>query len=200
MLLDVPVPVEVLVLVPVDVLLVDEVLVPVELSVAVAEVVAPLVVAEAEDVDVAVKLPEAVVVDVPVEVAVAVAVEVDVAVPVELAIATPVRSSTSQRNVVAVSDTEIIDSMSPASPNVALTSGTELSPFSAVTTASPPPSVFIRRTNRIPGLVGLARTRVSFEAPVVSSQTCKSALGVMTLPSPGSARSFGPLYRSWEIL
>lgn len=176
-------------LVGVPVLVDDEVLVAVALNVA--EVVAPLV--EAEDVDVELDVAVAVAVDVAVELAVAVADELDVAVPVELAIATPVRSSTSQRNVVAVSDTEIIDSMSPASANVALTSGTELSPFSAVTTASPPPSVFIRRTNRIPGLVGLARTRVSFEAPVVSSQTCKSALGVMTLPSPGSARSFGPL-------
>jgi hypothetical protein len=111
--------------------------VPVELNVADAEVVAPLVEAVAEDVDVPVAL------DVVVDVAVA----VDVAVPVAVAIAAPVRSSTSHRYVVAVSDTEIIDSISPTSPSVALTSGTELSPFAAETTMSPPPSVFILRIN-----------------------------------------------------
>jgi hypothetical protein len=144
-------------------------MVPVELAVVVAEadVVAPLVEAVADDV----------VVLVAVDVAVEVAVELDVAVPLALAIATPVRSSTSQRYVVAVSETEIIDNISPTSANVALTSGIELRPFAAVTTASPPPSVFMRRTNRIPGLVGLAKTRVSPDAPVVISQTKRSALG-----------------------
>jgi hypothetical protein len=155
------------VLVGVPVALVDEVLVPVELAVAEAVVVAPLVEAVADDVDVLDELDDAVVVDV----------DVDVAVPEELAIATPVRSSTSQRYVVAVSDTEIIDNMSPTSAKVALTSGIELSPFAAVTITSPPPSVFNRRTNRIPGLVGLARTRVSADALDVISQTKRSAFG-----------------------
>jgi hypothetical protein len=133
----------------------------------------------------ALKVPEAVsepdmdcvLVDVAVDVAVAVDDAVGVAVALAVANATPVLSSTSQRYVVAVSDTEIIDNMSPASANVALTSGTELSPFAAVTTASPPPSVSSRKTNRIPGFVGLARTLVSFDAPVVISQTKRSALG-----------------------
>ena len=134
----------------------------------------------------------AVVVAVPVLLADDVAVDVAVAVPVAVANATPFCTRTSQRYVVAVSDTEIIDSMSPASANVALTSGTELSPFSAVISATPPPSVRRRRTKRIPGLVGLARVRVSLEAPVVISQTCKSALGRIMPPSPGSAIILGP--------
>jgi len=134
-LLDVEVPVPVVVLVPVALAVV--VLVPVELNVADAEVVAPLVEAVAEEVDVPVEL--AVVVDVAVELAVVVDVALNVAVPVAVAIAAPVRSSTSHRYVVAVNDTEIIDSISPTSANVALTSGTELRPFAAATTMSPPP-------------------------------------------------------------
>lgn len=131
-----------------------------------------------------------------VDVAVEVDVGVDVAVAVDVASAAPSLSSTSQRYVVAVNDTEIIDITSPASANVALTSGTELNPFEALTTTSPPPSVFKRRINRIPGLVGLAITRVSFDAPEVISQICKSALARIVPPSPGSAMSLGPRYRS----
>ena len=137
-----------------------------------------------------------------VDVAVDVDVELDVAVAVDVDvdIVTPFLTSTSQRYVVAVNDTEIIDSMSPASANVATVTKAAFSPFEAVNTMSPPPSVFIRAMKRIPGLVGLTRVRVSFDAPLVSSQTCKSALARIEPPSPGSAMTLGPRYRSCAIL
>jgi len=171
------------------------VLVGVEVEVAVADDEAlnvPEAVSEPEIDCVLLLVPVAVAVPVPVGVTDEVDVAVDVAVPVAVASAAPSCSRTSQRYVVAVSETEIIDNESPASANVALTSGTAFNPFEALTTAFPPPSVFNRRINRIPGLVGLARTRVSFEAPVVISQTCKSALARIVPPSPGSAMTFGP--------
>lgn len=193
----VAVPVDVLLPVAVDVLVGVEVEVLEELPVAVALNV-PEAVSE-PDIDCVLVLELLdVAVDVPVPVDVADRVEVDVAVAVLLADASdaPSWTSTSQRYVVAVSETEIMDSMSPASPNVALFSSATLSPFSAVTTASPPPSVSSRSVKRIPGLVGLARIRVSADAPVVISQTCKSAFGRMVPPLPGSVNCFGPRYRS----
>lgn len=120
-------------------------------------------------------------------------VELDVGVAVAVATAAPVRTRTSQRYVVAVSDTEISDTLSPASANTTVVVRATLSPFAAVTVIVPPPSVFIRRINRIPGLVGLASTRVSPEAPLVNSQTCRSAFGTMVPPLPGSAMTLGPL-------
>lgn len=168
-----------------------DVLVAVELAVALAEVVPPLVEAVAEDEDVAVEL--AVAVDVPVAEAVEVDVDVPVAVDVGVGTAAPVRTSTSQRYVVAVSDTEISDRLSPASAKLAYPTSDAFNPFSEVTVTSPPPSVFIRRIKRIPGLVGLASTRVSLEAPLVSSHISRSALARIVPPLPGSAMSFGPL-------
>ena len=166
------------------------------------EVLLEVAVAEALNVPEAVSEPDidCVLVLVLDDVAVDVGVAVDVAVPVTVAIATPFLTSTSQRYVVAVNDTEIIDSMSPASANVATVTKAAFSPFEAVNTMSPPPSVFIRAMKRIPGLVGLTRVRVSFDAPLVSSQTCKSALARIEPPSPGSAMTLGPRYRSCAIL
>ena len=221
-------PVAVAVDVDVDVLVPDAVFVLVEVEVGVAvavdvavEVAEPVAVAEALNVPEAVSEPEIdcvlvlVLLAVEVEVAVGVAVDVEVAVPVELnvdvavdvdvavavavASAAPVCTNTSQRYVVAVNDTEIIDSISPASANVEVTSGTELNPFEAVTTTAPPPSVFIRTMNRIPGFVGLAITRVSPDAPLVISHIWRSAFARIVPPLPGSTIIFGPIYRSWAI-
>ena len=159
------------------------------------DVLDEVAVAEALNVPEAVSEPDidCVLVLVEEDVAVDVAVGVAVAVPVAEARATPVCTRTSQRYVVAVSDTDISDRLSPASANTALVSKAAFNPFATLTVATPPPSVFIRRTKRIPGLVGLASTRVSSEAPLVNSQTCKSALGRMVPPLPGSTSSFGPL-------
>ena len=206
----VPVAVAVLVLVGVDVFVLVEVAVLLEVPVAVLLAVAlaepvfvPVVLIVADDVlvevadDVAVLVEVAVAVLVPVEVGVAVLVDVELAVAVELelAIAAPIwPSRTCQRYVVAVNDTEISDSRSPASANVALASRAVFSPFSAVTTMSPP-SVSIRSTNRMPALVGLARTRVSVAAEV-NSQIWRSMFGRIVLPSPGSRRILLPRY-SW---
>ena len=205
---DVPVPDAV------AVLLEDAVGVTVAVDVAV-EVPDPVDVAEALKVPEAVSDPEIdcvlvlVLLPVEVEVAVGVAVEVidedavavtddvdvelDVAVPVAVATAAPVRTRTSQRYVVAVSDTEISDRLSPTSAKTLYPASATSNPFAAVTVIAPPPSVFIRKTNRIPGFVGLARTRVSPEAPLVISHIWRSALARIVPPSPGSAMSFGPL-------
>ncbi len=168
------------------------------------EVFVEVLVAEALNVPEAVSEPDIdcvlllVAVDVAVDVAVPVllkddvAVAVAVAVPVAEARATPVCTRTSQRYVVAVSDTDISDKLSPASANTALVSKAAFNPFATLTVATPPPSVSIRRVKRIPGFVGLARIRVSADAPVVISQTCKSALGRMVPPLPGSTNCFGP--------
>lgn len=82
-------------------------------------------------------------------------------------------------------------SKSEASAKVASVSSATLNPLAAVTTAFPPPSVLRRRTSLIPGLVGLASVRVSFEPPVTISQMSKSAFARMIPPLPGSFRSFG---------
>ena len=113
-----------------------------------------------------------------VDVPVAVAVDVDEAVaddePDAMAAPTcPPR--TCQRNVVAVNETEIKDSRSPASANVADGSRAVLNPAEAVTTMSPP-SAYIRSTKRIPGFVGAARTRVSLAPTDVISQIWRSLL------------------------
>ena len=165
------------VLVEVDVDVLDEVAVAEALNV-------PEVVSE-PDIDCVLVLVEE-------DVAVDVAVGVAVAVPVAEARATPVCTRTSQRYVVAVSDTDISDRLSPASANTALVSKAAFNPFATLTVATPPPSVSSRRMNRIPGFVGLARIRVSEDAPVVISQTCRSALGRMVPPLPGSTSFFGP--------
>lgn len=144
------------------------------------------------EVDVAVGVAVDVEVAVPVAEAVDVDVELEVAVPVDVATAAPVRTSTSQRYVVPVSETEIIDRLSPASAKTLYPASATFNPFSAVTVTVPPPSVFSRRINLIPGLVGLARTRVSSDAPLVSSQIWRSALARIVPPLPGSAISFGP--------
>lgn len=184
---DVPVPVELAVAVLVDVLL--------ALAVADAEFdLVPDVVMVADEVLVDVLVAEAVLVEVgvlvlvPVDVGEAVAVEVDVAeaVPVDVdvevaddeldAIAAPsCPPQTCQRNVVAVNETEIRDSRSPASANVALGSRAVLKPAEAVTTMSPP-SVSIRRTNRMPGFVGSASVRVSLAPTDTISQIWRSLL------------------------
>ena len=83
--------------------------------------------------------------------------------------------------------------MSPASANVATVTNAAFSPFAAVSTISPPPSVTSRTMKRIPGLVGFSSVLVSFDAPLVSSQTCRSALARIEPPFPGSAITFGPL-------
>jgi hypothetical protein len=101
--------------------------------------------------------------------------------------------STSHLKVVAVSETLISDRKSEASANVAVVSSATFSPAAAVSTASPPPSVFKRMTSRMPGFVGLASVRVSPEAPVTISQICKSAVARMIPALPGSFRIFGPL-------
>uniref|UniRef100_A0A6M3JTW3 Uncharacterized protein n=1 Tax=viral metagenome TaxID=1070528 RepID=A0A6M3JTW3_9ZZZZ len=108
------------------------------------------------------------IVAVEVEVAVPVEVEVAVAVAVAVLVAIPTPicpSSTCQRYVVAVSDTEISDNRSPASANVALVSRAVFRPPAAPTTIAPPPSVSIRSTKRIPARVGATRVRVSADAP-----------------------------------
>ena len=172
--------------------------VPVALDVLVADAEAlnvPEAVSE-PDIDcvlllVAVALPVAV--DVDVAVALEVELDVAVAVAVEIATSTPVLTSTSQRYVVAVNDTEINDSMSPASANTAVVPKSAFRPFAAVTVALPPPSVRSRTMKRMPALVGFASVRVSPDAPVVISQIFKSALARIVPASPGSAMSFGPL-------
>lgn len=158
------------------------------------DVLDEVAVAEALNVPEAVSEPDidCVLVLVEEDVAVDVAVGVAVAVPVAEARATPVCTRTSQRYVVAVSDTDISDRLSPASANTALVSKAAFNPFATLTVATPPPSVSSRRMNRIPGFVGLARIRVSEDAPVVISQTCRSALGRMVPPLPGSTSFFGP--------
>lgn len=79
-------------------------------------------------------------------------------------------SRASQRWTPALTVTEIRDRKSLASAKVACVSPATLKPPVAVTTMSPPPSVFMRRTRRIPGLVGLGSVRVSPEAPETISQ------------------------------
>ena len=79
-------------------------------------------------------------------------------------------SRASQRYTPALTVTEIRDRKSLASAKVACVSPATLKPPVAVTTMSPPPSVFMRRTRRIPGLVGLGSVRVSPEPPEVISQ------------------------------
>ena len=79
-------------------------------------------------------------------------------------------SRASQRKTPALTVTEIRDRKSLASANVACVSPATLKPPVAVTTMSPPPSVFMRRTSRIPGLVGRGSVRVSPEAPETISQ------------------------------
>lgn len=88
--------------------------------------------------------------------------------------------------------------MSPASAKVALTSRAVLNPLDAVTTISPP-SVSIRRTKRIPDLVGFARVRVSVVVDTIS-QIWRSLETWIVPPLPGSVSTFGPRYRSWWIL
>lgn len=105
-------------------------------------------------------------------------------------------SSTSQRYEPAEIVTEISDRKSLASANVAVVSSATLRPAEAVTTTSPPPSVFNRTTKRMPAFVGVASVRVSFDAPDTISQICKSAVARMMPASPGSRNSLGPRYRS----
>ena len=93
----------------------------------------------------------------------------------------------------ALTVTEISDRKSLASAKVACVSPATLKPPVAVTTMSPPPSVFMRRTSRMPGFVGLGSVRVSAEPPLVISQICRSMRGRMIPPVPGSLRIFGPL-------
>jgi hypothetical protein len=106
-------------------------------------------------------------------------------------------SRASQRNTPALTVTEMRLRKSLASAKVACVSPATLKPPVAVTTMSPPPSVLIRRTSRIPGLVGLGSVRVSPEAPLTISQIWRSIFGRMIPALPGSLRIFGPLYRSW---
>ena len=101
-------------------------------------------------------------------------------------------SRASQRYNPAEIVTEINDRKSLASANVACVSRATLYPAGAVTTMSPPPSVFIRRTKRMPGFVGVARVRVWPDAPEVISQICRSAVARMMPASPGSVNNFGP--------
>jgi len=101
-------------------------------------------------------------------------------------------SKTSQRCDPAEIVTEISDRKSLASANVACVSRATFRPAGAVTTTSPPPSVFNRSVKRIPGFVGVARVLVSPEAPDTISQICKSALARMIPALPGSVRIFGP--------
>lgn len=166
------------------------------------DVVVDVADAEALNVPEAVSDPEIdwVLLLVDVDVAVVVAVAVDVAVAVAVATAAPVLTSTSQRYVVAVNDTEIIDKLSPTSAKLAYPASAVFNPLAAVTTTAPPPSVFIRRINLIPGFVGLARTLVSSDAPEVNSQICRSAFARIVPPSPGSVMTFGPRYKSCAIL
>lgn len=89
-------------------------------------------------------------------------------------------------------DTEIRLRKSDASANVAVVSSATFRPAEAVTTTSPPPSVFNRITSRMPGFVGLASVRVSPEAPDTISQICRSAVARMIPALPGSLRTFGP--------
>lgn len=205
-LLDVPVPVELAVPVAVDVL--------VALAVAEADpVFVPDVVIEADEVLVDVLVPDAVLVEVgvdelvPVDVGEAVPVDVDVGLLVVVAVAEDVLVDeldatetptcpprTCQRNVVAVSETEIRDSRSPASANVADVSRALLSPSAAPTTMSPP-SEYIRSTKRMPAFVGGASVRVSVVVDVIS-QIWRSLVTVIVPPFPGSAINFGPRYRS----
>lgn len=178
----------------------EVVLVPVDVAVAVE-----VLDAEALNVPEAVSEPDidcvlllvavavAVEVEVPVAVTDDVDVALDVAVAVAVATAAPVRTSTSQRYVVAVRDTEISDTLSPASANTTVVVSATFNPFAEVTVIAPPPSVRRRKTARIPGLVGLASVRVSADAPLVSSHTWRSALARMVPPLPGSVISFGPL-------
>lgn len=195
------VPVAVAVAVPVDVLVPVLVLVDVALADLLADadaepVLVPVVEIEAELELVLVDVAVAVLV--PVELALAVLVDVPVAVAVELddAIAAPsCPSQVCQRYVVAVLETEINDNISPASANVALVSNAVFKPFSAVTTISPP-SVSIRNTNRMPGLVGLASVRVSFAPTDTISQISRSLFGRMVPPLPGSAKTLAARYRS----
>lgn len=147
------------------------------------------------DVDVPVEVAEAlpdedgVEVDVPVEVAVAVGVEVEIDVP-------ELPSIISQRYVVdATVVTDTRDRKSPASANTAVVSAAAFSPFSAVTVIAPPPSVSIRKTNRMPGLVGFASVRVSASAPDTISQIWRSAVGRIVPEAPGSASIFEPRYK-----
>lgn len=180
--LDVPVPVELVVPVAVDVLVAlavaeaDPVFVP-DVVIEADEVLVDVLVAEDVPVDVGVDelvpvdVGEAVPVDVAVELLVVVAVDEDVLVDELDATETPTcPPRTCQRYVEAVSETEISDSMSPASANVADVSRAAFQPAAAVTAMSPPPSVSIRRTKRMPGFVGGAKMRVSPDAPDVISQ------------------------------
>ena len=98
----------------------------------------------------------------------------------------------SQRKTPALTVTEMRGRKSLASAKFATVSPPTLNPPVAVTAMSPPPSVFMRRTKRIPGLVGLGSVRVSAEAPETSSQICRSAVGRMIPALPGSLRIFGP--------
>ena len=102
-------------------------------------------------------------------------------------------SRASQRKTPAETVTEMRLRKSLASAKVAAVSPATLNPPVAVTTMSPPPSVFMRRTKRIPGLVGLGSVRVSPEAPETSSQICRSMFGRMIPELPGSLVIFGPL-------
>ena len=94
--------------------------------------------------------------------------------------------------------TEISGRKSLASANTACVSPATLYPPVAVTTMSPPPSVFIRIVKRMPGFVGRASVRVSPEAPEVSSQICRSFVTRIVPPLPGSDMIFGPRYRKWS--
>lgn len=102
-----------------------------------------------------------------------------------------------QRNgyVVLSRVTEINDSKSPASANVAVVSSAALKPAAAVTTMSPP-SAYIRSTKRMPAFVGAARVRVSAAPTEVISQIWRSLLTMIVPPFLGSEMTFGPRYRS----
>lgn len=186
------------VFVPDVVIVADELLVPVAVELPVLVLVG-VVVLVAVEVDVAEPVEVLVGEAVPVAVDVAdpVVVEVAEAEPEDEldAMATPTcPPSTCQRYVVAVSETEISDSISPASANVADVSRAVFNPSAAPTTMSPP-SAYIRSTKRMPAFVGGARVRVSVVVDVIS-QIWRSLVTVIVPPFPGSAINFGPRYRS----
>jgi hypothetical protein len=91
--------------------------------------------------------------------------------------------------------TDTRDRMSSASANVAAVFTATLNPLAAVTTMSPP-SVNIRKTRRMPALVGLVRVRVSSAPTDTISQIWRSAVAVIIPALPGSASSLGPRYNS----
>ncbi len=107
--------------------------------------------------------------------------------------------STSQRYEPDGPDPEIVTEISGrkslASANTAFVSRATLKPAAAVTTMSPPPSVFIRIAARMPALEGAASVRVSPEAPETSSQICRSLVKRIVPPLPGSVTLLGPRYR-----